>query len=183
MKVQVIYSSLSGSTKKLAQGIYDGLTDCEKSFHDVSDGNIALDGDIILLGYWVDKGGPNTEMENFMSTISGKVVGVFCTLAYFADTNHGNASVQKGVDLLKENNTILGSYVCNGKLGDELIEKFRQAPKGGHHSASPESELRWKMMKNHPTPAEISLGAERFKERVTLYADYLKNDLTYKSIL
>lgn len=32
MKIQVIYSSLSGCTKKLAQGIYDGLGDAENPF-------------------------------------------------------------------------------------------------------------------------------------------------------
>ena len=76
MKVQVIYSSLSGCTKKLAQGIYDGLGDVEKSIHDLAEGEPALDGDILLLGYWVDKGGPNAQMKAFMDTLEGKTLSL-----------------------------------------------------------------------------------------------------------
>ena len=59
MKVQVIYSSLSGCTKRLAEGIFNGLNAMDKTIHDLKDGRPELEGDIILLGYWVDKGGPN----------------------------------------------------------------------------------------------------------------------------
>ena len=73
MKIQVIYSSLSGCTKKLAQGIYDGLGDAEKSIWDLADGTPVLDGDILLLGYWVDKGGPNAQMKAFMDKLEAIV--------------------------------------------------------------------------------------------------------------
>ena len=182
MKIQVIYSSLSGSTKRLAEGIFNGIKNDNKSIHDLKDGAPTLDGDIILLGYWVDKGGPNPEMLKFMDTIENKVVGVFCTLAYFVDSTHANSSLQKGIDLVKEKNTVLGSMVCNGKLGDDLIAKFRSAPKGTPHSASPENELRWELMKNHPTQAEITLAVERFNERIDLYNLFQENNLTYKSL-
>lgn len=182
MKIQVIYSSLSGCTKKLAQGIYDGLGDVEKSIHDLAEGEPALDGDILLLGYWVDKGGPNAQMKAFMDTLEGKTVGIFCTLAYWADAAHGIASLTAGIDAVKEKNTVIGSYVCNGHISDKMIQSFRSNPTG-HHSATPEAELRWKLMENHPTPAEIALGAERFRERVELYGMFQENKLTFRSIV
>lgn len=182
MKIQVIYSSLSGCTKKLAQGIYDGLENVEKSIWDLADGEPAPDGDILLLGYWVDKGGPNAQMKAFMEKLEGRTVGVFCTLAYWADAAHGAASLTAGVDAVKEKNTVIGSYVCNGHISDKMIQAFRSNPTG-HHSATPEAELRWKLMENHPTPAEIALGAERFRERVTLYRAFQEQGLTFQSIL
>ena len=182
MKVQVIYSSLSGCTKKLAQGIYDGLGDVEKSIHDLAEGNPALDGDILLLGYWVDKGGPNAQMKAFMDKLKGKTVGVFCTLAYWTDAAHGTGSLTAGIDAVKEKNTVIGGYVCNGHISDKMIESFRSNPTG-HHSATPEAELRWKLMANHPTAAEIALGAERFRERVELYGMFQENKLTFRSIV
>ena len=38
MKVQVIYSSLSGCTKRLAEGIFNGLNAMNKTIHDLKDG-------------------------------------------------------------------------------------------------------------------------------------------------
>lgn len=183
MKIQVIFSSLSGNTKKLAQGIFDGLKNSNKSLHDLSEGVPVLDGDIILLGYWVDKGGPNNQMKEIMKQINNKVVGVFCTLAYFVDTTHGRNSLVNGIDELKENNTILGSYVCNGKLSDALIERFRKAPVGEVHSANKQSEIRWEIMKDHPTKLDIALAVERFNERIKLYELFSKDNLEYKSLI
>lgn len=182
MKVQVIYSSLSGCTKKLAQGIYDGLGDVEKSIHNLADGEPTLDGDVLLLGYWVDKGGPNAQMKAFMDKLEGKTVGVFCTLAYWADAAHGTGSLTAGIDAVKEKNTVIGGYVCNGHISEKMIEAFRSNP-SGHHSATPESELRWKLMAAHPTDAEIALGAERFRERVALYGMFREKKLPFRSIV
>ncbi len=154
MKIQVIYSSLSGSTKRLAQGIFDGLESSEKSIHDLAEGVPELTGDLLILGYWVDKAGPNEEMKAFMATLEGKTVGIFCTLAYFVDSTHGMQSLTNGIDLVKEKNTVLGSFVCNGALAPNLIEKFRSGG-AGPHSATPDKELRWDLMKDHPTAAEI----------------------------
>lgn len=181
MKIQVIYSSLSGSTKRLAQGIFDGLVTEDKSIHDLAEGVPELTGDIILLGYWVDRAGPNEEMKKLMEGMEGKTVGVFCTLAYFVDSTHGMDSIKNGIALVKDKNTVLGSYVCNGALGADLIEKFRQGG-AGPHSASPEKELRWALMKDHPTSAEIALASERFNERVTLYGQFQEGGFPYQSL-
>ena len=183
MKVQVIYSSLSGRTKKLAEALYHAADTEEKSIHNLKDGVPELDGDVILLGYWVDKGGPNAEMKALLGQLKGKTLGLFCTLGFYADAKHGWDSIQNGVELVKENNTILGTYVCNGALSQEIIDSFRKAGTSGHHSASPENEIRWEIMKNHPTEAEINLAVERFNERIEILRQYQEQGLTFKSIL
>lgn len=167
MKVQVIYSSLSGCTMRLAKGIYDGLNVQDKTLHSLSDGEPALDGDVILLGYWVDKGGPNEQMKEFMKKVEGKKVGVFCTLGFWADSTHAQQSLHNGAELVKEKNTVIGGYVCNGALSQQIISAFR-ARTSGPHSANPVSEARWEILKGHPTPCEIALAAERFNERLAL---------------
>jgi len=166
MKVQVIYSSLSGCTRRLAQGIYDGLQ-VDKSIHDLQDGVPALDGDVVLLGYWVDKGGPNEQMKNFMATVEGKYVGVFCTLGFWADSDHAHQALHNGVEAVKEKNQVIGGYVCNGSLSPKIIEAFRTRT-AGPHSATPANEVRWAILKDHPTQSEIALASERFNERITM---------------
>lgn len=181
MKVQVVYSSLSGCTKKLAEGIYNGLNVADKSIHNLADGEPTLDGDVLLLGYWVDKGGPNAQMKAFMEKASGKHVGVFCTLAFWADASHAQESLHNGADALQERNTILGGYVCNGHMSQEMINAFR-ARGNGPHSATPASEARWALLAEHPTDAEITLAVERFNERLTLLEQLNAQGVEYSSI-
>ncbi|MDO5734044.1 MAG: flavodoxin family protein [Eubacteriales bacterium] len=171
MKIHVVYSSLTGCTKQVAEAIYAGY-EGEKAISKVSDKPDLSDADIVALGYWVDKGGPNEEVQKFISELSGKKVFVFATLAYFADSEHGFQSVWRGVEAVKAaGNEVIGHYVCNGALAPALIEKFKKMAaegSGNHHAFTPEKGVRYEIMKNHPTPAELALGSERFNERVEL---------------
>ncbi len=113
MKVQIIYSSLTGCTKKVANAIFNGIDVKQKTIHDLKDGTPVLDGDIILLGYWGILGSPNDEMKEFMQTVKGKAVGIFCTLGYYADSAHARQTVETGLHFVKEHNEIIGTFVGN----------------------------------------------------------------------
>ena len=180
MKVQIIYSSLTGCTKRLAQAICDGVVADEKSIHDLSEGVPVLDGDILLLGYWGVSGGPCEEVQSCLKTVSGKVVGVFCTLGYYADSQHAWDTLRAGVDLLRERNEIIGGYVCNGAISPELIAgQGLDKP----HTPTEQKEIRWEVTNSHPTAAECALAAERFRERIYLYGRCRELNIPFTSIL
>lgn len=180
MKVQVIYSSLTGHIQKVANAIFNGINAEEKTIHNLKDGALVLDGDIILLGYWGISGNPNDEMKQFMQTIKGKAVGVFCTLGYYADSAHARDTVESGLNLVKNHNDVIGSFVCNGAVAQNLKEG--QGKKEGQIPTE-QKELRWEMIKDHPTNAECALAAERFNERITLYKRCKELNIDFLSVL
>lgn len=180
MKVQIIYSSLTGCTKKVAEAIYQGIDAEEKSIHDLKDGAPVLDGDIILLGYWGISGNPNDEMKAFLQTVQGKAVGVFCTLGYYADSAHARQTLEAGLNLVKEKNEVIGAYICNGAVSKALIDG---QGKGGVHTPTEQKEIRWEIIKSHPTQAECALAAERFNERIRLYTRCKELKIAFTSVL
>lgn len=183
MKVLVAYSSLSGGTKRLAEGIYTSLPVEEKTLAPIKEAPNPADYDVILVGYWADRGAPNEEAQAFLKTIHGKAVGVFATLAYHPDTKMGWGMVEKGIDLVKEDNTILGGFVCNGALSPAMLKKWRTPGPDGKVAATPENEIRWKISAAHPTPVDIAMAAERFRERISILESHWEQGLTFKSIL
>ncbi len=180
MKVQVIYSSLTGCTQKLANAIFNGIEAEQKSIHNLKDGMPVLDGDIILLGYWGISGNPNDEMKEFLKTVKNKAVGIFCTLGYYADSAHARQTLESGLNLVKEHNEVIGGFVCNGAVAQNL--KDGQG-KSGVRIPTEQKELRWEMIKNHPTSAECALAAERFNERIRLYTRCKELKIDFTSIL
>ena len=180
MKVQVIYSSLTGCTKKVAHAIFDGIEVEQKTIHDLKDGAPVLDGDIILLGYWSISGNPNDEMKEFLQTVKGKAVGIFCTLGYYADSAHARQTVEAGLSLVKDHNEIIGTFVCNGAVSQTL--KDGQG-KDGTHVPTEQKEIRWEVTNYHPTAAECALAAERFNERIRLYRRCKELHIPFTSIL
>ena len=96
--ILVAYSSKTGNTKKLAEGILDGIKKMEGGVVDTADIVDIKDikdiseidkYDTVIAGYWVDKGGANEEAAVFLKKITGKKVGIFATLAYWPDSEHG----------------------------------------------------------------------------------------------
>lgn len=180
MKVQIVYSSLTGCTKRVAEAIFNGIDVEEKTIHNLKDGAPILDGDIILLGYWGISGNPNDDMKAFLKTVKGKAVGIFCTLGYYADSAHARQTVESGLNLVKDNNEVIGAFVCNGAVAQNLIDG---QGKGGVHTPTEQKELRWEMVKDHPTAAECALAAERFNERIKLYTRCKELKIDFTSIL
>ena len=180
MQVQVIYASLTGCTKRLAEAIYQGIPGEEKSIHDLKDGIPELTGDILLLGYWGIAGGPDPETRKFLSSIQGKAVGIFCTLGYYADSDHGRNTLKTGFDLVKDQNEVIGGFVGNGAVASAL--KKSQGIDGAK-APSAQKELRWEMVQNHPTQAECALAAERFRERIALYEKCRQLNIPFQSVI
>ena len=180
MKVQVLYASLTGCTRRMAEAIYEGIPGDNKSIHDLAEGIPPLDGDILLVGYWGIAGGPDKETKAFLSGIRDKAVGIFCTLGYYADSDHGRATLKTGFDLVKDNNEVIGGFVGNGAVARSLQ---KGQGKDGRTPPTEQKELRWEMIKDHPTAAECALAAERFRERIALYEKCRALGIPFKSVV
>ena len=151
MKILVTYSSKTGNTKKLAEGIYEGLGEMEKEILPMSEVKSLDAYDTVLAGYWVDKGGANEEAAAFLKEISGKKVGVFATLAFWPDSDHGVGAIKAGEE---------------GKIDPRMIEIFEKMPKDNPHYPTPEKRKRHRISANHPSAADIACAAELFRERI-----------------
>lgn len=171
MNILITYSSKTGNTKKLATGIYKNIGEeygLNVSIKPIDEVKCIEDYDAILIGYWVDKGGPNKEAKEFMKRIKNKRVGIFATLGAYPDSNHGFNSLVKGEDLLKENNAIIGKYICQGAVDSNLIEAFKKLDSNNYHAITDEKLRRYKIAKLHPNEAEILSASILFKERLTI---------------
>lgn len=168
MKVLVTYSSLTGNTKKLAEGIFEGLTIDNKEIKPMKEVTEPDSYDIILAGYWVDKGGPNEETKKFLGRLEGKKVGLFATLGFWPDTEHGWNSLINGENIVKDKNQLIGKYVCQGKLSEKIISMFEKLPADNPHAITDEKRKRYEIAKNHPSELDIAHGAEVFRERLSV---------------
>lgn len=166
MKVLVTYSSLTGNTEKLACGIYDGISAVHKEIHPIAEVTGTEQYDVILVGYWVDKGGPNSEAAKFLESLRGKKVGLFATLGFWPDTEHGWNSLINAEKLVKENNKVIGKYICQGRLSDKIIGMFEKLPQDNPHAITDEKRRRYEIARQHPSNADIMRGAELFRERL-----------------
>ncbi len=138
MKIVIAYSSKTGNTKKLCTGVYDRL----KERYDVDITTVkelgSLDNyDIIIPGFWVDKGTANREAKKFITKIRNKKVALLGTLGASPDSEHGDKVRVNIEKLIDSSNEYLGVFLSRGKVNEKLIKRIKFLPLS--------SEIRQKM--------------------------------------
>lgn len=161
MKTLVVYSSLSGNTKYLAEGIYDALKG-EKDIKSVKEADNWKEYDRILVGYWVDKGGPDKNAKEFLEKLKDKRVGVFATLGAYPDSEHAKTSLEAGVNIIKENNIPDASFICQGRLSEAIKSRLKKMPKDHSHYPDEKRLKRWKDAESHPNEEDVKDAVKVF---------------------
>ncbi len=164
MKAAVVYSTLTGNTKKVAEAFCAGLGDGAELF----DVNAAPDPsgyDLVAVGFWVDRGHPDQKAMDFMKTVSGKKVFSFFTLGAKPKTAHAFKCAYTAKTYYGAGCEEIGVWHCQGAIDPKLIERMRQMPKtpGNPHAATPETEARWAAAASHPDTEDCAAASEAAK--------------------
>ncbi len=129
MKILIAYSSLTGNTKTLCEGVYNKLKEHHnvelKTVKEVS--NID-DYDMIMPGFWADKGTANKECRKFIEKIRNKKVLLLGTLGAAPESLHGDKVREKSSQLVDSTNEFLGVFIARGKVSEKLINRIKFLP-------------------------------------------------------
>lgn len=166
MRLLITYSSRTGNTQKLAEGIYNCMYGIETDIKAISEVKEIDKYTHILVGYWVDSGKPNTEAAEFMSTLRNKKVGIFATLGTYPDSNDAWTSIVKGEDMIKNDNIVIGKYICQGAIDAEVLDTFKPFKSTNEEYLKQVKLKQYEISKLHPNEADILSAAKMFKERL-----------------
>lgn len=147
MKSLILYSSLTGNTKKIASSIYDAIQG-EKEIKNISelvDNSINYENyDVIFLGYWVDKGLCDKNSKLVLENIHNKKIALFGTMGASTKGSYGASIMEKIESIVSKDNEILGSFICQGKIAEGLKAKYKEMLK-----LHPENEHIREQLNNH----------------------------------
>lgn len=160
MRALIVYSSLTGNTKKVAEAIAQIIPACE--LHPVESAPAPDGFDFIGLGYWVDKGMPDKKCQEYLSGVQGKKVALFGTLGAYPHSDHAKDCMAKSEALAAENgNTVLGSFLCMGKVDPKILDVMRKTASAAH-PMTPERQARIEEAKKHPDEQDCRNAQEAF---------------------
>ena len=161
MRSLVVYSSLTGNTKQIAEAIFNALPE-PKEIHPVQEAPDPEPFDFIAAGFWVDKGTADAKSRAYMEGLSGKRVGLFGTLGAYPDSGHGKACITR-VNALLDGNQLYGTFLCQGKVDPKLIRMMETAMKDDpHHGMTPERRKRHEEAAKHPDEKDLKNAAGSF---------------------
>lgn len=163
-KTLVVYSSLTGNTKAVGEKIFE-IIEGEKNIIAIDEvKNINLDEfNRIIVGFWVDKGTADKKSKNFIKNLSNKEIGYFGTLGADPDSKHGDDVRERVSKLCDEKNTLIGGFLCRGKIDPKLVEKMGKFPLKLVHPLTPERLQRIEAVKTHPNEKDFQDAQIYFK--------------------
>lgn len=162
-KSLVVYSSLTGNTKKVAEAVQSVIPNCDICSIDNLPENI-YDYYFLAIGYWVDRGLPDKKSKNLINSIKNMNVGLFGTLGAYPDSPHAKGCIRDSENMLKivgKNNNVLGSFLCLGKIDEKLLDYMGKFM-GDSHPMTPERKERLLEAQTHPDSNDLEMAKNVF---------------------
>ncbi|NLY46213.1 MAG: flavodoxin [Tissierella sp.] len=166
MKMSIVFSSLTGNTKKVAEEILQ-IMPKGTDIYDLKELDHGLEDELLVLGYWVDRANPNKEMVEFMETFKDKKIITFGTLGAYPDSDHANETKENTTNILEKNNEVLGNFLCQGKINPKITEMFMKGGEGKVHKMTPERLKRHQDAASHPNEEDFN-NARNFVESILM---------------
>lgn len=161
MKALIVYSSKTGNTRKVAEAIHAVMPAGTEIFP-VENAPDPAGYDFVAVGFWVDKGTANSEMQPYLAKVRGKKVGVFFTLGASPESEHAKKSCEAAIALLGEGCEVSAKFWCQGAIDPKLTAWMSKLPPEHPHAPNPERVRRWEEAARHPDDADIKAAQAAF---------------------
>ena len=122
-RYSIIFSSLTGNTRQLAETIRAVLPaeDCDYFGAPKAE---ELHSEILYIGFWTDKGNADSATLELLSKLRDKKVFLFGTAGF----GGSEAYFQKILEHVKQSvgpsNSVFGEYMCQGKMPLSVRERY-----------------------------------------------------------
>lgn len=150
----VIYSSLTGNTKMVAEVMAEetgaDLFPIEEAPADFSLYTV------VALGYWLRRGAPDPKMLMLLPKVEEKDVVLFQTHGTDPGSEHAVTAFARAGHALGKGCYIAGTFACQGKIHPKIVEKRKkEAAADDDPHAGKKAQERWKRAASHPDPEDL----------------------------
>ena len=157
-KWAVIYSSVTGNTKKVAEAIAAQVE--EADVFRVQEAPTDLSAyEVVCIGYWLRLGGPDPLTLKYLPQVHGAQVCFFQTHGTDPHSKHAITSFARAAYALGDGCEILGTFGCRGAINEALKEKRKNAGPDDPHGGA-KSLKRWAEAAGHPNAGDLQAARD-----------------------
>ena len=134
-KYSIIYSSLTGNTKVLADAIHEALPQDECEYFGVSD-TVIPSSELLYIGFWTDKGNADTKTLQLLSQLKNKQIFLFGTAGFGGSDIYFRKILSQVKQFIDASNVIVGEYMCQGRMPQSVWERYLKMKEAPAHPAN-----------------------------------------------
>ena len=132
MSYAIVYSSKTGNTKILADTLHDCLPQEGCNYFGIPD-SAAMEADTLYVGFWTDKGKADESTSDFLKQLRRKQVFLFGTAGFGGSEEYFNKILKTVQKDLHSSNTVIGSFMCQGKMPMSVRQRYENMKKQPLH--------------------------------------------------
>ena len=169
----VVYSSVTGNTKRVAESIAAAAGEADLvSVEEVPEDLAGYE--VVAAGYWLWRGGPAPKIAAWLPKVHDVPVVFFETHAAEPKSEHAITAFARAAYLLGSSCRVLATFGCQGAVSPAILAKrAAMAPDNPHARATG-----WKTAAGHPDAVDLAAAAEfvgKVKQKMVLIKKYGKN--------
>lgn len=166
-KWKIVYSSVTGNTKKVAEAMAEASDTIAQPLKDATP---EADGaDIVAVGFWLWRGGPDPKTAEFLSKLHDTNVVLFATHAAEDKSEHAITLLVRAAYHVGPNCKILSTFNCQGQVSEAVLARRAKLPQNDPHTKS----TGWMTAVGHPNEDDLAL-AKAFVGKTDHKLDLLK---------
>ena len=122
-RYSIIFSSLTGNTKKLADTIRAVLPSEDCDYFGAPE-TAELHSEMLYVGFWTDKGNADSAVLQLLSKLRGKKIFLFGTAGFGGSEDYFKKILANAESALDGSNTVAGEFMCQGKMPQTVRERY-----------------------------------------------------------
>ena len=163
MRIAVVYDSLTGNTKILADELKKALPPEDLVYCGPLPDSI--EADLYLIGSWTDKGSCSEKIAGFLEKLSGKTIAVFATAGFGGSEEYYQAIFERIKTHIDQSNQILPPFFCQGKMPAGVLERYQKmAEKNPDDAKIKQSIANFHQALLHPDEEDLAKAKDWLKK-------------------
>lgn len=141
MKIAIVYKSISGNTKLIADAIKDALKDYVVY---IGEPKKDICADFYFVGSWTDKGMCSAEISDYLKTLKNKKIAYFGTAGFGGSSEYYQSLFERIKKICPSSNEMKDYFFCQGKMPMSVRNRYIS------------------MMKVHPNNKNLEISVQNF---------------------
>ena len=123
MKIAIVYESVTGNTKAVAQAIREAFPEEEIVLFGEPQ---PVEADLYLVGSWTDKGMCSGGIREYLSSLRGRRIAYFGTAGFGGSPEYYETLFRRVAEAVDDSNQLLGSFYCQGKMPPAVEQRYEK---------------------------------------------------------
>lgn len=142
MKIAIVYKSVTGNTKLVAEAIREALADQDVVY--VGEPRGGLDADFYFVGSWTDKGNCAEVITGFLKTLEHKKIAFFGTAGFGGSAEYYQALYARVSAEIPASDMLAEPFYCQGKMPMAVRDRYV------------------KLLTEHPDDKQLQVSVDNF---------------------